>query len=106
GTICGTTVQAGGKSVSAYLGIPYAVPPFNDPNNPNVQNRWKAPQPLSSLPKNPFPATQLACICPQRVPPGASAPTILGACSSPAQAAPFTQAEDCLYLNVWAPGNA
>jgi carboxylesterase type B len=110
GTICGTTVQAGGKSSSAYLGIPYAVPPFNDPNN-NAQNRWKAPQPLSSLPKNPFPATQLACVCPQAILPGAQSPgtqppPILGACSSPLQAAPFTQAEDCLYLNVWTPGNA
>ena len=111
GTICGTTVQAGGKQASAFRGIPYAQAPLNDPNNPAHQLRWKAPQPLNALPQNPFQATQLGCICPQPLQSPltcrtTSPKTVQGYCSGPAQGLPLTQAEDCLNLNVWAPGNA
>ncbi|WP_438765691.1 carboxylesterase/lipase family protein [Kushneria sp. TE3] len=72
--------------VTAFKGIPYAAPPTGE-------NRWRPPQPAP-----PWPGVRQAGSfgpdCMQRPDPGDAAP--LG----------VTPAEDCLYLNVWAPADA
>ncbi len=72
---------AGG--VVAFKGIPYAAPPTGG-------NRWRAPQPVTPW-KGVRPAAAYGSDCMQLPFPGDAAP--LG--NKPA--------EDCLYLNVWAP---
>jgi len=72
---------AGG--VVAFKGIPYAAPPTG-------QNRWRAPQPVVSW-KRMRSAAAYGSDCMQLPFPGDAAP--LG----------VKPAEDCLYLNVWAP---
>jgi para-nitrobenzyl esterase len=74
-------VIAGG--VVAFKGVPYAAPPTG-------QNRWRAPQPAASW-KGVRSASAYASDCMQFPFPSDAAP--LGA----------KPAEDCLYLNVWAP---
>ena len=76
-------VVAGG--VATYRGIPYAQPPVGD-------LRWRAPQPAK-----PWPGVRVADEdgpgCPQE-------------CTLPELTCPPVTAEDCLYLNVFAPPNA
>ena len=72
---------AGG--VVAFKGIPYAAPPTG-------QNRWRAPQPVAPW-KGVRSAGDYASDCMQLPFPSDAAP--LGT----------KPAEDCLYLNVWAP---
>lgn len=86
-TIDGGVLQGSSAlDVTAFKGIPYAAPPTGD-------NRWRAPQPV--LPwRGVRQATAFAPDCMQRPDPSDAAP--LG----------VTPAEDCLYLNVWAPSEA
>jgi len=90
GWICGirASVTVPGKApavtVSEFLGIPYAQPPV----------RWKNPVALS-IPawSGTYKAIQLGSICAQN-----STPAAVN-CS-------FTGSEDCLFLNIYVPGNA
>lgn len=69
--------------VTAYLGIPYAAPPTGN-------QRWRAPRPPARW-SGVRDATSPAPVCPQ-------------VRSSPTQLSPLgAMAEDCLFLNVWAP---
>ncbi|MFC0338394.1 para-nitrobenzyl esterase [Kushneria avicenniae] len=72
--------------VTAFKGIPYAAPPTGD-------NRWRPPQPVPPW-QGVREATAFGPDCMQQPDPSDAAP--LG----------VTPAEDCLYLNVWAPSNA
>ncbi len=72
---------AGG--VVAFKGVPFAQPPTG-------QNRWRAPQPVAPW-KGVRAATEYSSDCMQLPFPSDAAP--LGT----------KPAEDCLYLNVWAP---
>jgi para-nitrobenzyl esterase len=74
-------VIAGG--VVAFKGVPYAAPPTGP-------NRWRAPQPVSSW-NGTRPAEAFAADCSQAPEPDEPSPYA----SKPA--------EDCLYLNAWAP---
>lgn len=67
-----------------YLGVPYARPPVGD-------LRWRDPQPVEAW-TGVRDATRFAPACPQT---GVSMP---GEPPSPTD-------EDCLYLNIWAPGS-
>ena len=69
-------VAAGRPGVIAYKGIAYAS-----------AGRWRAPQPTQWPPAGAKEATGFGPICPQ-------------------DDAPEPIAEDCLYLNVWAPESA
>ena len=77
------------RASKEFLGVPYAKPPVND-------LRWSPPQPLSL---NDFgderdvDCTRFGPICPQNVPPLAPNP----------DGTPQRVAEDCLYLNIFAP---
>jgi para-nitrobenzyl esterase len=74
-------VQGVDRAIDRYLGIPYAAPPIGD-------LRWRPPQAHAAW-TTPLNATQFANHCPQ-------------------PASPFgrpTNTEDCLYLNVYAPGS-
>ncbi|HLY20658.1 MAG TPA: carboxylesterase family protein [Bryobacteraceae bacterium] len=71
------------KGVVAFKGIPFAAPPTR-------QNRWRAPQPVAPW-KDVRPAAEYGSDCMQLPFPGDAAP--LG----------VKPAEDCLYMNVWAP---
>jgi para-nitrobenzyl esterase len=69
-------VAASRPSVFAYRGIAYAT-----------AARWRAPEPAAWPPAKPLEAVAFGPICPQDDPPQPSA-------------------EDCLFLNVWAPEGA
>lgn len=72
-------------NIVVYKGIPYAAPPIGE-------NRWRAPQPVAW--QGVKDATSFGNDCMQKPFPSDAAP--LGE----------TPAEDCLYLNIWAPENA
>ena len=77
------------RDVDAFLGVPFAAPPVGE-------LRWKAPEPASKW-QGARAATAFAPSCPQPVDPKGFGPwtseyVVQGAV-----------AEDCLYLNVWAP---
>jgi len=76
------------EGVVSFKGIPFAAPPVGD-------LRWRPPQPPKAW-KGVRPASEYGPDCMQKPFPGDAAP--LG----------VTPAEDCLYVNVWAPaaGNA
>lgn len=86
-----TTVSGGqlrgyqDNDIVVYKGIPYAAPPVGE-------NRWRAPQPYQW--QGVKDATAFANDCMQK--------------PFPSDAAPLGEipAEDCLYLNIWAPENA
>jgi para-nitrobenzyl esterase len=82
GPVTGTTTKDG---VLTWLGIPYAAPPVGD-------LRWKAPQPPAAW-VMPHAATQFAPSCMQ---PLRNHRIAYFVGDDPI-------AEDCLYLNVWAP---
>src|SRR5690554_5028719 len=87
GDVCGLAVMRDGRTVNAWLGIPYAEAPVGD-------LRWAEPQPVQAW-SDVLTATSPGNICPQ--PPNPL--RVQGA------AAPADQSEDCLYLNVWAPAS-
>ena len=68
--------------VTSYKGIPYAAPPVGE-------YRWRPPQPVKAWTEV-RDATRQCASCPQRTWPGSTE----------------TTSEDCLFLNVWAPGTA
>ena len=79
GTLCGLALPAPAgtrRPVYSYQGIPYAQPPVGS-------LRWAAPQPTAPW-SGTRQATAFGAVCPQQ---GADTPV----------------AEDCLFLNVWAP---
>ena len=84
GWVAGKVLPSG---VKAWLGVPFAKPPMN-------KLRWKPPQPISGK----------AC--------GTRTARCRNACrfcvpiTSTITSAKKRPAEDCLYLNVWAPGTA
>ncbi|HUL81170.1 MAG TPA: carboxylesterase family protein [Gammaproteobacteria bacterium] len=85
GALAGTT----DGDVNTFLGVPFAAPPIGE-------LRWKAPQPAAKW-QGARSATAFAPSCPQAVTPQGFGPwtaeyVVQGAV-----------AEDCLYLNVWAP---
>ncbi len=79
------------RDVDAFLGVPFAAPPVG-------ALRWKAPEPPAKW-QDARDATAFAPSCPQPVTPEGFGPwtseyVVQGAV-----------AEDCLYLNVWAPSD-
>lgn len=85
GKVAGTQVD---PSVKAYLGIPFAAPPIRE-------NRWRAPQPAKAWP-GVYTADTPRAECYQ----GLRAPSINHYFGDE------DAAEDCLYLNIWAPSQA
>jgi para-nitrobenzyl esterase len=71
------------NDVSVFFGVPYAKPPLGN-------LRFRPPQPLASLPTQPFLADNNSIACQQATPSVAYSPTPV-------------LSEDCLILNVWAP---
>jgi len=101
GPICGLTSSAaiagaGNFTVSAYLGIPYAVPPVGS-------LRWK----YSTLFKGsaPLVATAYGRECPQATVASNPSAASSSRCTDGRMLGPG-QSEDCLYLNVWVPSGA
>ena len=87
GALSGTT----DGDVNTFLGVPFAAPPVGE-------LRWKAPQPAAKW-QGARNAVAFAPSCPQAVTPQGFGPwtaeyVVHGAV-----------AEDCLYLNVWAPAD-
>lgn len=82
GAVCGKLVGSQGKTVSAFLGIPYA-------ESTAGERRWQPPLPKAPWPGR-FQATRFGPICPQNDSFGVELP----------------QSEDCLSLNVWTPDTA
>jgi carboxylesterase type B len=81
GAVCGKVIEtSSGKSVKAYLGIPYA-------ESTAEQNRWRPPVPITSW-KGVLKATELGPYCPQN------------------SNSDHSQSEDCLSVNVWTPLNS
>ena len=85
GKVAGTQVDS---AVKAYLGIPFAAPPIRE-------NRWRAPQPIKPW-SGVLNADTTRAECYQ----GLRAPSINHYFGDE------NAAEDCLYLNVWAPSGA
>ena len=87
GDLCGNVQTVGQAKVSEYLGIPYAKPPV----------RWQ--NPVAADPLGSFSATAYGKTCPQ--------PWVCLCCNPGCvtKDLPATQSEDCLTLNVWAPGS-
>jgi para-nitrobenzyl esterase len=85
GKVAGTQVDS---AVKAYLGIPFAAPPIRE-------NRWRAPQPVKPW-SGVLNADTTRAECYQ----GLRAPSINHYFGDE------NAAEDCLYLNVWAPSGA
>ena len=73
--------------VCAFLGVPYAAPPFG-------ANRLRPPRPAGSW-DGVRDATRFGAAPPQVAPPGAAADSVGDTAAG---------AEDCLTLNVWMPG--
>ena len=84
GPVVGTAGRYGGH---AWLGIPYARPPVGE-------RRWRAPEPPAAWTER-REATRFAPPCPQIASPFGGIEDV--------PAGKPAGAEDCLYLNVWAP---
>jgi para-nitrobenzyl esterase len=85
GLVAGTQVDS---QVKAYLGLPFAAPPVRE-------NRWRAPQPVAAW-SGIYNADSFKPECVQ----GLRSPSINHYFGEEAAA------EDCLYLNIWAPASA
>lgn len=83
GPVTGLRVGMGEEIVDVYKGIPFAAPPVGE-------RRWKPPVPAEAW-QDVRSCLRYGPACPQPKP-------LIGA-------NPTHQSEDCLYLNVWAPGN-
>ncbi|KAH6929821.1 hypothetical protein HPB50_005972 [Hyalomma asiaticum] len=88
GIIRGKCLSVSGKSVEAYLGIPYAVPPVGAMRfrRPEPEIRWRGMLDATQMPK---PCWQL----PLRFLPNLTIDYT------------HMSSEDCLYLNVWKPAS-
>ncbi len=98
GPVCGTTSTAsfpekGLLTTSAYLGIPYAVPPIGP-------RRWQYSTPFKG--SDLLQATVYGNVCPQSL--ASPASTGSGSQCKDGRALGPGESEDCLYLNVWVPG--
>ncbi|XP_046549631.1 acetylcholinesterase-like isoform X2 [Haliotis rubra] len=89
GKVVGLRSSVFGKTIDTYYGIPYARPPIGD-------LRFKYPQPMDSWRPEVKEAQSMKPSCHQAV---ESAYGMLW------RAIPPSFSEDCLYINVWAPGN-
>jgi carboxylesterase type B/predicted amidohydrolase YtcJ len=104
GPVCGLTSRAAVKdwkgpedlTASAYLGIPYAVPPVG-PLRWQYTTLFQGSEPLQ--------ATAYGNACPQSTA-DASASTSGQARCTDGRTLGAHQSEDCLYLNLWAPAGA
>ena len=85
GRVSGTLLDSG---IKAYFGIPFAAPPVRE-------NRWRAPQPVANW-KGVYNADKKQAECVQ----GLRSNNINHYFGDE------DAAEDCLYLNIWAPGDA
>ena len=84
-TDCGSVsgVAAGQNGPYSFRGIPYASPPVG-------QNRWSAPQEITTQNGNCWTGTL-------------NATKFGNMCFQPAQNQTYSGSEDCLFLNVWTP---
>lgn len=89
GPVCGITSSA----TSAYLGIPYAVPPIGS-------LRWQHSMPFKG--SDLLQATTYGNECPQSI--ASPSATASGSQCTDGHVLGPGQSEDCLYLNVWVPG--
>ena len=85
GSVAGTMLSSG---VKAYLGVPFAAPPVRE-------NRWRAPQPVSAW-SGVYTADAFKPECVQG----------LRSASINHYFGEEAVSEDCLYLNIWVPGEA
>jgi carboxylesterase type B len=97
GPVCGmkstaTIAGPGNVTASAYLGIPYAVPPVGP-------LRWQYSTPFNG--SDPLQATAYGNECPQTV--VSTASTASGSQCTDGKSLGSGESEDCLYLNVWVP---
>lgn len=81
----------GSTGVHVFKGVPYAAPPVGD-------NRWKAPQPVTPWTQ----VKQCTTFSASALQPTPE-PFYLWSKEFIAPAAPLS--EDCLYLNIWSPGD-
>jgi len=88
-----TITGPGIVTASAYLGIPYGVPPIGP-------LRWQYSSPFKG--SDLLQATAYGNECPQTLAPTAS-PASSSRCKD-GQTLGLGESEDCLYLNVWVPG--
>jgi carboxylesterase type B len=89
GSIHGKTIQRLGKSVHEFLGIPFARPPIGS-------LRFHKPRPVKAW-DAPLKAYHLAPACPQYANERLGAERLESNETS-------TESENCLYLNIWVPG--
>ncbi len=100
GSVCGMTSSLtitgpGIVTASAYLGIPYAVPPIGS-------LRWQYSTPFKG--SAPLQETAYGNQCPQSLAPTPS--TASSSQCTDGHSLGLGESEDCLYLNVWVPGGS
>lgn len=74
-----------GRWYDQFLGIPYAIPPIG-------HRRFRRPEPIEKLTKQPYEALEWPSICLQSNP-----------WENSSSYYNFNMDEDCLYMNVWSP---
>lgn len=89
GELSGQKSKIGEQELDVYLGIPFAKPPVG-------QLRFQKPVPAEKWSEKILRATKLGPPCPQRELGPDYAPWISN----------WEPSEDCLYLNIWAPGKS
>lgn len=97
GTVQGTVIPFSGSQYNVFLGVPYAKPPvdsrrFKAPARPN---QWQGVRD----------ATQAPAICPQRPDDEDDSDVTPSNTTTSTSGVSYTGSEDCLYLNVYVPGD-